>query len=73
MDRVFRRRCPRRSGKSNPKVSHYVSQAYRDSVKDTNKAAAKFVKMPAESELLASVSAFAVYGAKDFDNPTGCQ
>ena len=61
-----------RTGKSNPKVSHYVSQAYRDSVKDTNKAAAKFLKMP-ESELLASVSAFTVYGAKDSDNPTGCQ
>jgi len=60
------------SGKSNAKVSHFVSQAYRESVKDTNKAAAKFLKMP-ESELLAAVKAFAVYGAKDSDNPTGCQ
>ncbi|MDX9860193.1 MAG: hypothetical protein RBS99_04670 [Rhodospirillales bacterium] len=60
------------SGKSNPKVSHYVSQGYRESVKDTNKAAAKFLKMP-EGELMAAVSAFVVYGAKDSDNPASCQ
>jgi hypothetical protein len=60
------------SGKSDPKVSHYVSQVYRESIKDTNKAAAKFLKTP-ESELMAAVSAFVVYGAKDSDNPASCQ
>lgn len=60
------------SGKSNAKVSHFVSKAYRESIKDTNKAAAKFLTMP-ESELLASVKAFTVYGAKDSDNPQSCQ
>jgi cytochrome c2 len=60
------------SGKSNPKVSYFVSKAYRESVKDTNKAAAKFLTMP-ESDLLASVKAFTVYGAKDSDNPQSCQ
>lgn len=60
------------SGKSNPKVSHFVSKTYRESVKDTNKAAAKFLTMP-EGELLASVKAFTVYGAKDSDNPQSCQ
>ncbi len=60
------------SGKSNPKVSHFSSQAYRESVKDSNKAAAKFLKMP-EAELQAAISAFVVYGAKDSDNPASCQ
>lgn len=60
------------SGKSNAKVSHFVSKAYRESIKDTNKAAAKFLTMP-EGELLASVKAFTVYGAKDSDNPQSCQ
>jgi cytochrome c5 len=60
------------SGKSNPKLSHFASQAYRESIKDTNKAAAKFLKMP-EGELMAAISAFVVYGAKDSDNPASCQ
>ena len=60
------------TAKANPKVSHYWSQAYRDSVKDKNKAAAKFLKMP-DAELQAAVGAFAVYGAKDSDNPASCQ
>ena len=60
------------SGKSNPNVSYYVSTHFRESVKDSNKAAAKFLKMP-ENELMAAVSAFVVYGAKDSDNPASCQ
>lgn len=59
-------------GKSNSKVSYYTSAAYRESVKDSNKAAAKFLKMP-EAELKAAVDAFVVYGAKDSDNPASCQ
>lgn len=60
------------SGKANPKVSYYASAAFRESVKGTNKAAAKFLKMP-EGELMAAISAFVVYGAKDSDNPASCQ
>jgi len=60
------------SGKSNPQISHYASQAYRESVKDTNKAAAKFLKTP-EDELMAAISAFVIHGAKDSDNPASCQ
>lgn len=60
------------SGKSSPQLSHYASQAYRESVKDTNKAAAKFLKTP-EDELMAAIAAFVVYGAKDSDNPASCQ
>lgn len=60
------------TGKANPKVSYYTSVAYRESVKDKNKAAAKFLKMP-DAELQAAVGAFVVYGAKDSDNPASCQ
>lgn len=60
------------TGKANPKVSYYASTAYRESVKDSNKAAAKFLKMP-QDKLLASIGAFVVHGAKDSDNPASCQ
>lgn len=60
------------SGKTNPKVSYYTSQAYRESVKDKNKAAAKFIKMPG-AQLLANVRAFLIHGAKDSDTPARCQ
>lgn len=60
------------TGKSNPKLSHYTSTEYRESVKDSNKAAKKFLKMPDE-DLHAAVRAWVVYGAKDSDNPASCQ
>jgi hypothetical protein len=60
------------SGKSNPSVKYFVSRAYRDSIKDSNKAAAKFLDVP-EAELAADIKAFATYGAKDSDNPSRCQ
>lgn len=60
------------SDKSNPKVSYYASTDFRESVKDTNKAAKKFLEMP-ESELMAAIRAFSEYGAKDSDNPQRCQ
>ncbi len=52
-------------------VSYYVSQAYRESVKDSNKAAAKFIKMSNDA-LMADVRAFVIHGAKDSDNPARC-
>lgn len=52
-------------------VSYYVSKAYRESVKDSNKAAAKFIEM-ADEALMADVRAFVIHGAKDSDNPARC-
>jgi cytochrome c2 len=60
------------TGKSEAKLSHYTSTGYRESVKDTNKAAKKFLKM-SDADLHAAVSAWVVYGAKDSDNPASCQ
>jgi len=57
--------------KGKDSVSYYVSKAYRESVKDSNKAAAKFIEMPDEA-LLADVRAFVIHGAKDSDNPARC-
>jgi len=59
------------SGKSKPKVSDYTSKAYRESIKDSNKAAKKFLKMP-DAALFADVKAFVVHGAKDSDTPASC-
>ena len=60
------------TGKSNPSLKYYVSSTYRDSVKDKNKAAAKFLTLP-EDELLADIRAWVVHGAKDSDTPARCQ
>ena len=60
------------SGKSNPSVSYYASREFRESVKDSNKAAAKLLDMP-QADLMAAIRAFAEYGAKDSDNPQRCQ
>ena len=57
--------------KGKDKVSYYVSKDYRESIKATNKAAAKFIKVPDEA-LMADLKAFVIYGAKDSDNPAGC-
>jgi len=57
--------------KGKDKVSYYVSKEYRESIKATNRAAAKFIKMP-DASLLADVKAFVVHGAKDSDNPARC-
>lgn len=61
-----------KSKKSNPSVKYYVSRAYRDSIKASNKAAEKFLDVP-EAELNADIKAFVLYGAKDSDNPSRCQ
>ena len=60
------------NGNANSKVSHYASKEYRESIKGTNKAAAKFLKVP-EEELFDDVSAFVVHTAKDSDNPARCK
>jgi cytochrome c5 len=52
-------------------LKYYVSQEYRNSIKDTNKAAAKFASMPDE-EMLANIQAFVIHGAKDSDTPARC-
>lgn len=53
------------------KLSYYVSKEYRESIKDTNRAAAKFLKLPDE-KLMADVNAFVIHGAKDSDSPARC-
>jgi hypothetical protein len=58
--------------KSNPSLKYATSVAYRDSIKGTNKAAAKFLPVP-EAELQADIKAWVIYGAKDSDNPSRCQ
>lgn len=57
--------------KGKDKVSYYISQAYRKSIADENRAAAKFVKVPNEM-LAADVRAFVIHGAKDSDTPARC-
>lgn len=60
-----------KTGKTNPKLSYYVSIEYRESIKDTNKAAKRFMKVSNE-QLFADVRKFAVNGAKDSDTPATC-
>ncbi|MCP4126907.1 MAG: hypothetical protein GY753_07585 [Gammaproteobacteria bacterium] len=59
------------SGKTKPEVSYYTSKEYRESIKESNKAAKKFLKMP-DAALFADVRAFVVHGAKDSDTPASC-
>ena len=59
-------------GKSNHSVKYYSSREYRKSIAGENKAAEKYVDVP-NAELQADVMAFALYGAKDSDNPSRCQ
>ena len=57
--------------KGKDKLSYYVSKEYRESIKATNRAAAKFIKVP-DAALMADLKAFVIYGAKDSDNPARC-
>ncbi len=59
------------SGKTKPQVSDYTDKAYRESIKDTNKAAKKLLKMSDEA-LLNDIRAFVIHGAKDSDTPASC-
>jgi hypothetical protein len=53
-------------------ATYFVSQEYRESIKDTNRAAAKMLKIP-DDKLLADVKAFLVHTAKDSDQPARCE
>lgn len=59
------------TGKTQPEVRYYVSQEYRVSIQDKNKAAKKFLKLSNE-QIYADVREFAVSGAKDSDTPASC-
>lgn len=52
-------------------VSQYVGKAYRDSVKETNKAAEKFADVP-DQELLEDIKSFLLKSAKDGESPASC-
>lgn len=53
-------------------ASYFVSREYRESIKDTNRAAKKMLKVPEEA-LLEDVKAFLIHGAKDSDQPSRCE
>ena len=53
-------------------VSYFVSSEYRESIKNTNRAAKKMLKVP-EENLLEDVKAFVIHGAKDSDQPSRCE
>ena len=52
-------------------VKFYFSSKFRDSIKATNKAAAKFADVP-EADLAEDVKEFLQKGAKDGDAPARC-
>jgi hypothetical protein len=52
-------------------AAHYFSSQYRNSIKATNVAAAKYADLP-EQELIEDVKAFLHKSAKDGDSPAGC-
>ena len=52
-------------------ASYFVSKDYRESIKDTNRAAKKMLKVP-EDQLLEDVKAYLLHTAKDSDQPTTC-
>ena len=53
-------------------ASYFVSKDYRESIKNTNRAARKMLKIP-EEQLLEDVKAFVVHTAKDSDQPSRCE
>ena len=53
-------------------VSYFVSYEYRESIKDTNRAASKMLRVP-EEQLLEDVKAFLNHTAKDSDQPSRCE
>lgn len=61
-----------KTGKSNASVKYFTTKAYRESIKDSNKVAAKLLGAN-DAELYADVEAWLQYSAKDSDNPSGCQ
>lgn len=57
--------------KGKDSLKHYLSKAYRDSIKATNKAAEKFSEL-SDKELMDDLKAFVEYGAKDGEKPASC-
>jgi hypothetical protein len=53
-------------------TSYFVSKEYRESIKDTNRAAKKMLNVP-EEQLLEDVKAFLIHTAKDSDQPSRCE
>jgi hypothetical protein len=53
-------------------ASYFVSKEYRESIKNTNRAAKKMLKVP-EDQLLEDVKAYLLHTAKDSDQPTTCE
>ena len=60
-----------KSGKTNASVKYFVNRAYRETIKDKNKAADRLLSAN-DTELYADVQAWLQYSAKDSDNPSGC-
>ena len=60
------------SSKTNSSVKYYISQDYRKSIKDKNKAAEKFLSL-SDAQLYADIRAFMISGGKDSDTPASCQ
>lgn len=57
--------------KGKDSLKYYVSGKYRDSIKASNKAAAKFSDV-SDEELMDDIKAFVTKGAKDGDAPAKC-
>lgn len=57
--------------KGKDSVKYYVSKKYRESVKDTNKAAAKYLG-DTDAALMEDVRAFIIRSAKDGEAPASC-
>jgi len=53
-------------------ASYFVSNEYRESIQDTNRAAKKMLKIP-DDQLLEDVKAFLNHTAKDSDQPSRCE
>ena len=53
-------------------ASYFVSREYRESIKDTNRAAKKMLKIP-DDKLLEHVKTFLIHTAKDSDQPSRCE
>ena len=57
--------------KGKDSLKYYLSKEYRDKIKATNKAAAKYADV-SDQDLLNDIKAFVTKGAKDGDSPASC-
>ena len=60
-----------KTGKSNNSLKYYISQKYRESVKDNNRAAQKLLDV-SNDDLFSDIESFLLKGAKDGDQPARC-